>query len=104
MREIGFEVVPYSPGRFTEQDLLDSLNAYGPLMAFIDAARLNNHPSPESEHAIVITGLNTATDVCYLNNPWGQKDEERNVDLVLYALDKWMEKSFGPEVALLSLA
>lgn len=103
MRKMGFKIVTYRAGWFSEEDLLSALRTYGPLIAFLDAARIYNHPEPESGHAVVITGINTSTDTCYINNPWGQQDEPKNVDLVLNALDKWKEKSFAPEAALMSL-
>ncbi len=110
MRELGFQPVLYRAEWFSEDDLLRSLVQFGPLVAFLDAARLfvwdRTDDPTDSGHAVVITGLNTATDTCYLNNPWGQEDETRDVNLVLDALDKWKEKrGVGPSgVNLMSLA
>ncbi|MGD8321694.1 MAG: papain-like cysteine protease family protein [Gemmatimonadota bacterium] len=92
MRGLGFQPILYRTHWFGEDDLLQSLVQFGPLVAFLDAARLFVHYEAESGHAVVITGLNAATDTCYINNPWGQEDERRDVNLVLDALDKWKEK------------
>lgn len=103
MRGMGFREVFYTADLFSEEDLLSSLSRHGPLIAYLDAARLFTHTQTDSPHAVVITGLNAAKDICYINNPWGQTDEQRNVGLVLYALDKWKEKVGLRGVTLMSL-
>jgi hypothetical protein len=33
-------------------------------------------------HAVVITGIDTETPTCWMNNPWGSKDREVSVGAV----------------------
>jgi hypothetical protein len=46
---------------------------------------------------VVITGIDTETPTCWMNNPWGNKDREVSVSAVLQAIFQY--QSIGPNIA-----
>lgn len=47
-------------------------------------------------HAVVITGIDTST-ICWMNNPWGDKDRELPISAVLQAIFQYT--NIGPNIA-----
>ena len=88
MRSEGFEFGPHYGQRPNEQYLADMLRTKGPLFLFHYTTTIWNTPDLNSTHAVVITGIDTAKDVCYINNPQrvGIKDQVIPTDTVLNAI------------------
>jgi len=89
VRELGFDFAPYYNQRADEGYLAGMLRSKGPLMLYHYARTL--FPvvqSPNATHAVVITGIDTFRDECYINNPWGTKDEAVPTDTILNALEQ----------------
>jgi hypothetical protein len=84
----GFELGPYYGQRPNEQYLLEMLRTKGPVILYHYTKTLLNTPDPNSTHAVVITGIDTARDVCYVNNPWGAKDQLFPTDTILNSIEQ----------------
>ena len=54
-------------------------------------------PQINGVHAVVITGIDTGTPTCWMNNPWGNKDREVPVNAVLQAIFQY--QSTGGNIA-----
>jgi ABC-type bacteriocin/lantibiotic exporter with double-glycine peptidase domain len=54
-------------------------------------------PKKSGVHAVVITGIDTETPTCWMNNPWGNKDREVSVSAVLQAIFQY--QSIGANIA-----
>jgi len=89
----GFVFGPNYGQRPNEQYLLDMLRTKGPLILYHYTKTLLNTQDPNRTHAVVITGIDTAKDVCYVNNPWGTKDQVFPTDTVLNCIEQLWAKN-----------
>lgn len=89
MRSEGFEFGPHYGQRPNEQYLADMLRTKGPLILFHYTTTLLQTPDPTRLHTVVITGIDTAKDECYINNPQrgGIKDQVIPTDTVLNSIE-----------------
>ena len=55
---------------------------------------------PTGYHAVVMTGINTAENVVYFNNPWGQKDVRTTVSSIVNSINR-VENGFSFAVSYL---
>ena len=67
----------------------DLLQIHGPwMLTHFVSDLLAGHFSPNSTHAIVITGIDTSTNQVWFNNPWGQAGQVTTVDRILRSMEK----------------
>ena len=92
----GFEKIHTNPNQdITETQLASLLKEKGPLhfsFNYYDLHPQSVHDTNDfplsARHAVVITGIDTVKDICYVNDPWGKKDEQISTGLVLNAIMK----------------
>jgi hypothetical protein len=82
----GFVFGPAESGYPDEDYLARMLLAKGPLMLYHSTMSLWNAKDASMAHAAVITGIDTDKDECFLNNPWGTKDQRLPTQKVLDAI------------------
>lgn len=92
LREMGFvcEDPNFTPAASYIEDLLRN---HGPWMLHHYAADLLPVRGTET-HAMVVTGIDTARDKVWFNNPWGRVDEDRSINAVLTAISHHIEAGY----------
>jgi Papain-like cysteine protease AvrRpt2/LysM domain len=70
------------------------LKQHGPLLLMHFASDLLPGTfSPDATHAVVITGIDRATNQIWYNNPWGNVDEVATVDQILRAMERLLARN-----------
>jgi hypothetical protein len=92
METWGFNVVEVSElsgGLASGEDLATALNENGPAVLlhlcanFPYGKQYGDTSALGGAHAVVLTGVDTDSGEAYFNNPWGDKDQLANIDVIL---------------------
>jgi hypothetical protein len=87
MENLGFASISISP---TADDIEAVLTDYGPFILSHNCVGFPYGPGwtppTRGRHAVVITAIDTGAGMCWMNNPWGNKDREITVSAVRQAL------------------
>ena len=81
------------------------LRNFGPFILFHRCGTFSYGPSrttPSSGyHAVLITGIDLESKVCYFNNPWGDVNVPTSIDSMVGAIKDWESRRNDPTVAYL---
>jgi hypothetical protein len=99
-----FTVADLSPGTMGPDDLLAALNNGGPavLLHLYSGFPYGNHHeglvfTENDAHAVVLTAVDTDNNFAAFNNPWGDKDQSWDLDVLLAKInaDQDLGKTLG---------
>lgn len=72
--------------------LISMLQVLGPVILNHDCGSFsygNGRPPPVGRHAVLITGVDTARNVFYFNNPWGQSNVMTSISSIQGSILRW---------------
>lgn len=106
MNEWGFDVLAITDlteGLITEEELGSLLMDKGPAVLlhlcnnFPYGVQWGDSANMDGAHAVVITGIDTDSGQLFFNNPWGDKDQSADINLVMNKInsDSSMGKTLG---------
>jgi hypothetical protein len=98
LRTFGFVTENAFPNETPDPSYIENLlRAHGPfLLAFWTTDILPGPGMAGTAHAIVIPGIDPATNRVWYNNPWGLADQVTSVGTVLVAMEKFMNSGWPP--------
>lgn len=73
--------------------ITNTLSAHGPFILTHYTATLAPSVTGPGTHAVVISGINTDTGLCYYENPWGTSNNSVAINTVLGEMEKLWLKS-----------
>jgi hypothetical protein len=94
LRALGFVTENPFPNKTPDASYIQRiLHEHGPwMLAFYTSDLMGPRFPANSEHAIVITGIDTDTNRVWYNNPWGAADQVTTVGAVLIAMERMMAR------------
>ena len=106
MDQWGFEVMAVSDltaGSLSENDLAALLSEKGPMVLlhlcknFPYGSQWGDSSEMDGAHAVVITGVDSESTQLFFNNPWGDKDQNADLKVLLNKIngDSAMGKTLG---------
>jgi hypothetical protein len=81
-----------------------TLRRHGPFIMFFYMANFpftgaecaNMNGKPDDAHAVVVTGVNTATGKVRILNPWGTDTPPADIDTIIELMQDFSDKGFNP--------